>query len=244
MSQIQLPEHEQAKAPITEQAPVITIDGPSGAGKGTLCLRLAEKTGWQLLDSGALYRLTALAALQQSLDLADAQGLAALALALPVHFETQAAGVHAYLAGVPVGDAIRNESVAAVASKVASMPEVRQALLARQRAFARPPGLIADGRDMGTVVFPSAPLKIYLTASSSERARRRQVQLQAQGQDADYEAILAAVEARDHQDANRSTAPMRPAEDALVLDSSSLSIDEVVDRVWQQICLKKLYSPG
>lgn len=220
--------------------PIVTIDGPSGAGKGTVALRIAHKTGWQLLDSGALYRLTALAAQQQGIALQDALRLGQLAEQLPVRFQTTEYGVEPFLAEQAVGALIRSEDVAAMASQVAKLPEVRQGLLARQRAFATLPGLVADGRDMGTVVFVDAQVKVFLTASAEERAERRVRQLLQAGKTADRALIHQQVLARDEQDSNRTQAPLRPAADALLIDSTVMSIDDVVDCIWQEICAKKM----
>lgn len=215
--------------------PVVTIDGPSGAGKGTLCRLVAQKTGYHLLDSGALYRLTALAATQASVDLARESDVASVAATLNIYFDVTPTGTKVFLNGEDVSVAIRQEDVGMNASKVAAYPAVRAALLDRQRAFARAPGLIADGRDMGTVVFPSAKVKIFLTASAEERARRRYVQLQEAGQQGDFAAILADIRARDERDSQRATAPLVPADDALVVDSTDLSIEQVLDIILRQI---------
>lgn len=209
--------------------PMITIDGPSGSGKGTLAQRLAEQLGWHLLDSGAIYRVLALAALHHGVALDDEEGLVPLAAHLDVQFVTNSQKqIRTILEGEDVSSSIRSEEVGGAASKVAAYPRVREALLRRQRAFRQLPGLVADGRDMGTVVFPEAPVKIFLTASAEERANRRYLQLQSAGASANLAQILADVQARDDRDMNRATAPLRPAEDAKVIDSSALSIDEVL----------------
>ncbi|MBW8192373.1 (d)CMP kinase [Neiella marina] len=214
-------------------APMIAIDGPSGSGKGTLAKRLAKRFGWQLLDSGAIYRVLALAAIHHNIALDDEEALAALATNLDVVFETREDSevVSVILEGEDVSGTLRTEETGAAASKVAPFPKVRAALLQRQRAFRTAQGLIADGRDMGTVVFPDAPVKIFLTASAEERARRRVSQLQSAGQSANIAQILADIQARDDRDMNRSVAPLRPAVDALELDSTEFSLDDVEAQV-------------
>lgn len=212
-------------------AVVITIDGPSGAGKGTICQLLARQLGFHLLDSGALYRLTALAAEKQSVDFSDEAALSSVAANLAVVFKPVDAGVKVMLAGEDVTKAIRQEHVGMNASKVAACQPVRDALLQRQRDFEVAPGLVADGRDMGTTVFPDAEVKVFLTASAKERAGRRVLQLEAAGQTADFDQILKDIEARDRQDTERTSSPLKPAEDALMLDSTELSIEQVLARV-------------
>ncbi|WP_025672839.1 (d)CMP kinase [Salinivibrio socompensis] len=212
------------------QAPVITVDGPSGAGKGTLCMRLAEKLGWHLLDSGAIYRVLALAAIHHDVDTESEDALVPLAANLDVQFLAEGDLVKVILEGEDVSGTLRTEQVGNQASKVAALPRVREALLRRQRAFAGQPGLIADGRDMGTVVFPQAEAKIFLDASAEERARRRQHQLQGKGVNVTFDGLLSEIQERDDRDRNRAVAPLRPASDALELDSTSLSIDEVIER--------------
>ncbi|GAA0344629.1 (d)CMP kinase [Bowmanella denitrificans] len=214
-------------------APVITIDGPSGAGKGTISAMLAEKLGWHFLDSGAIYRVLAVASLHHQIDALDEMGLVPLASSLDVSFETQSGGTRIILEGEDVTESIRTEEVGAVASQVASLPRIREALLRRQRAFREEPGLVADGRDMGTVVFPGAQAKIFLTASAEERAMRRYKQLKDKGLDVSIERLLTDIQARDERDINRSVAPLVPAEDALVLDSTQLSITQVLETVMQ-----------
>ena len=227
---------------VHEQAAVITVDGPSGSGKGTLCQLLAKELGWNLLDSGALYRLVALAADHHGVELDDTEALTVLAEHLDVQFNTVegSAGVRIVLEGEEVTDTIRTEKVGGNASVVAAIPAVRDALLNRQRAFATEPGLIADGRDMGTVVFPDAPLKIYLDASAEERADRRYNQLINKGLGASLQAILEDIKARDARDMNRAVAPLKPAQDAIVLDSTKLTIDEVLAAVMEEVRHKGL----
>ncbi|OOE84554.1 cytidylate kinase [Salinivibrio siamensis] len=210
------------------QAPVITVDGPSGAGKGTLCMRLAETLGWHLLDSGAIYRVLALAAIHHDVDTSSEDALVPLAANLDVQFIAEGDLVKVILEGEDVSGTLRTEQVGNQASKVAALPRVREALLRRQRAFVGEPGLIADGRDMGTVVFPQAEAKIFLDASAEERARRRQHQLQGKGVNVTFDRLLSEIQERDDRDRNRAVAPLRPASDALVLDSTSLSIDDVI----------------
>ena len=217
--------------------PIVTIDGPSGSGKGTIAAMLAKHLGWHLLDSGALYRLTALCAIKHRVDLDDEASVAALAATLDVQFvpSANAPELATVLEGEPVGVELRTEAMGANASKVAALPAVREALLQRQRDFAAAPGLIADGRDMGTVVFPDAPVKCFLTASAEERAKRRMVQLQAKGIDGSFAGLLADIKARDARDTNRAVAPLKPADDAIVIDSSSLGISDVFNTVVGQI---------
>ncbi len=214
-----------------EHPPVIAIDGPSGSGKGTIARLLAQELGFHFLDSGALYRVLALAAQRRGMALDDEGALAKLAAALDVRFPADAAGDTVLLDGEDVSDLIRTEAVGAGASKVAALPAVREALLARQRAFRQPPGLVADGRDMGTVVFPDAEVKIFLDASAEERARRRCNQLKEKGMAADYQAILADIRARDERDRNRPVAPLKPAPDAIRVDTTRLSIEDSLARV-------------
>ena len=214
--------------------PVLTIDGPSGSGKGTISAEVARRLGWHMLDSGALYRLTALAALRHQVSLDDVEGLAEIARTLEVEFLAQAQGpARIMLEGQPVSDELRTESCGNAASKVAAIPAVREALLQRQRDFQQAPGLVADGRDMGTVVFPQAAVKVFLTASAEERAQRRFKQLKEKGMDVNLPALLQEIAERDQRDSNRSVAPLKPAEDALVLDTTGMGIDEVVESVLQ-----------
>lgn len=216
--------------------PVITIDGPSGSGKGTISQIVAQRLGWNLLDSGALYRLLALAARQAGIPLDNEAVLAVLAKKLDVQF---VAGTDAQspsqnqvmLEGQDVGALLRSEQCGNDASKIAALPAVREALLDRQRAFRAPPGLVADGRDMGSVIFPDADLKIFLTASAERRALRRHKQLKDKGVDVKIPDLVEEIAERDERDSTRSVAPMAPARDAVVLDSSDLSIEQVVARV-------------
>ena len=212
--------------------PVIAIDGPSGSGKGTVCRIIAERLGWHLLDSGALYRLTALAGAARGLDPADEPGHATVTARLDVRFEVDdTGGERVLLDGRDVTRELRAEVTGNMASVVAVMPSVRAALLARQRAFAERPGLVADGRDMGTVVFPSAGLKVFLTASAEERARRRYNQLKEKGLAANLAGLSQEILERDRRDSARSVAPLRPAADAVVIDSTGIPVDEVVKRI-------------
>ncbi|MBD1553439.1 (d)CMP kinase [Pseudomonas typographi] len=223
-------------------APVITIDGPSGSGKGTVAGKLAEALHWNLLDSGALYRLLAFNAGNHGVDLTNEASLVLLAEHLDVQF-IAGGGLQLdriVLEGEDVTQLIRNERVGAGASQVAALPAVREALLKRQRAFREAPGLVADGRDMGTVVFPDAPLKFYLTASAEERARRRYLQLKAKGDDVNLASLLDEIRARDERDMQRAVAPLKPAPDAIPLDSTELSIEQVLDRILSEAELRGL----
>ncbi|MBK3807128.1 (d)CMP kinase [Stutzerimonas stutzeri] len=222
--------------------PVITIDGPSGSGKGTVAALLAGKLGWNFLDSGALYRLLAFAARNHGVDLTNEEALKVLAEHLDVQFGAarDGHGMVIILEGEDVTEAIRNETVGAGASQVAALPVVRTALLQRQKAFREAPGLVADGRDMGTVVFPDAPLKIFLTASAEERARRRYLQLKARGDDVNLASLLEEIRERDERDTQRAVAPLKPAEDAIQLDSTTLSIEEVLQRILSEVADRDL----
>lgn len=220
---------------MSSHTPVVTVDGPSGAGKGTLCMLLAKKLGFQLLDSGAIYRVLALAAIHHGVDLESEDALVPLATHLDVQFIAEGDLVKVILEGEDVSGELRKEETGMAASKVAALPRVREALLRRQRAFADGTGLVADGRDMGTIVFPQAEVKIFLDASAEERATRRLKQLQGKGLDVKFDDLLSEIQERDDRDRNRPVAPLRPAEDALLLDSTTMSIDEVVEKALQYI---------
>jgi cytidylate kinase len=221
---------------------VVAIDGPSGSGKGTVSRLLARRLGWHLLDSGALYRLVALAGTRAGLESGDADGHARLATRMPVAFAHDGASV--LLDGEEVGAALRTEAAGAGASRVAAWPAVRAALLERQRAFAQPPGLIADGRDIGTVIFPAAPLKIFLTATAEERARRRYNQLKEKDSGVSLAALSREIAERDQRDATRPVAPLVPAADAIVLDSTALSAAEVAERIHELGMTRRLWPQG
>jgi cytidylate kinase len=211
--------------------PVITIDGPSGTGKGTIAALVAQRLGWYYLDSGALYRALGLAAQRAAVELDAAEALASLARAMRLDLD----GSRVILDGRDVSAAIRTEEAGAAASRVAALPAVREALLGWQRAAARPPGLVADGRDMGSVVFPEAALKVYLTASPEERAQRRYNQLNEKGLDVNLATLIQEIGARDERDSKRSLAPMKAPPGALMLDTTSLAIEEVLGRVLEAV---------
>jgi cytidylate kinase len=211
----------------SKQPPVIAIDGPSASGKGTVAKRIAQRLGFHYLDSGALYRLVTLSALQKRVALDNEAALAQLAGALDARFHED----NVFLNQEDVTDLIRSEEVSATASQVAVLPAVRQALLRRQRAFRQPPGLVADGRDMGSVVFPDAVLKIYLTADTAERALRRYKQLIEKGMDANITTLLQDIRQRDARDSARAIAPLQKSDDASLLDTTKLSIDAAVEQV-------------
>ena len=213
---------------MTGAAPVICIDGPSGAGKGTLSQRLATDLGWHLLDSGALYRVVGFAGRLAAVSLEDSDAVAGIARSLDVDFRPTEGGVSVWLAGEDVTAHLRTEEGGRDASTVAALPAVREALLLRQQELARPPGLIADGRDMGTVVFQRAPLKIFLTASAEARAERRFRQLQGMGESVSLARLLTDIRQRDARDQSRTVSPLVPAEDAIIIDSTALSADEVL----------------
>ncbi|MGB2247931.1 MAG: (d)CMP kinase [Alcanivorax sediminis] len=224
---------------MTETA-VLTIDGPVSSGKGTVARRVAARLGWHLLDSGALYRVLGYYARNQGVALDDEAALVPLAKALPVRFVESQGDTAVILDGEDVSNIIRQESVGELASQVAILQPVRDALLSRQQAFAESPGLVADGRDMGTVVFTQAPLKIYLTASAEERARRRFEQLKEKGFGATLATLVEDIRTRDDRDMNREVAPLRPADDAVVIDSTTLSVDDVVNRILDEAAARQL----
>jgi cytidylate kinase len=207
--------------------PVVAVDGPGGAGKGTICRALADELGWHLLDSGSLYRLVALDALERGLDLADESEIAELAGALDVRFE----GEQILLRNREVSEAIRSEACSQGASRVAALAGVRQALVARQRRFRQPPGLVADGRDMGSSIFPDAALKVFLTASVEERARRRYKQLKDKGIGVSLSALSRDLAERDRRDAERAESPLRACSDARILDTTEMPIEAVIAQV-------------
>jgi cytidylate kinase len=215
------------------QVPVLAVDGPSGSGKGTLAQSLARRLGWHLLDSGALYRIVGLAAVEQGVDFDDEAGLAALAAHLDIRFAPAQPGEPAavLLRGRDISSEVRNEQSGYYASRVAVFSAVRAALLALQRSFAQAPGLVADGRDMGTDVFAQAPLKIFLTASAEQRAERRYKQLIDKGESVNLAALLEDIRLRDQRDSERAVAPLRPASDAVLIDSTALNREEVLQRV-------------
>lgn len=218
--------------------PVITIDGPGGSGKGTLGQLLAKELHWHYLDSGALYRLLALAAEKHRIDLENIPALTTLAAELAVEFDTThpiGAPAHISLEGKEVSELIRQETYGNAASKIAVLPEVRQALLSRQRNFRQPPGLVTDGRDMGSIVFPDATLKIFLVASAEERAHRRYLQLKAQGINVSLDALCDELKARDRRDEERVVAPLKPASGAILIDTTGLTIDAVLQRVRKEV---------
>lgn len=212
--------------------PVITIDGPTASGKGTVASRVAQTLGFALLDSGALYRLTALAATESGMDFGDEPGLVGIAAGLDIRFE----GERILLSGREVSDAIRAEAVGVAASRIATLPGVRSALVDLQHGFRRAPGLVADGRDMGTVIFPDADLKVFLTASVEARADRRYKQLIGKGFPANMRALLQDLRDRDSRDTERAVAPLKPAEGAHLLDTSNMTIEQAVEKVlgWYQ----------
>jgi cytidylate kinase len=216
----------------TSSVPVLTIDGPSGSGKGTISRRVAAALGWHFLDSGALYRAVGVAAGWEDVDLADPEALIRLAERTTVGFRDAADGEPRVLVdGVDATDELRTETAGAAASAIAAIPGVRAVLVQRQRDFRQPPGLVADGRDMGTVIFAEAPYKVFLTASAEERARRRHKQLSGKGLEVTLDSLLREILARDARDAQRTVAPLKPAEDAVIVDSTDVPIDAVVEQV-------------
>jgi cytidylate kinase len=214
------------------KAPVLTIDGPSGSGKGTISRSVAQRLGWHYLDSGAIYRAVGQAAAWEGVDLTDVEALAACAARTEIRFETQGEGEpHVLVNGKDATRLLHTEAAGALASAIAAHPPVRAALVELQLRFRRPPGLVADGRDMGTVIFPDARYKVFLTASAGERARRRYKQLKDKGVSANLDSLLHEIAARDERDAGRAVAPLKPAADAVILDSTGMPITEVIARV-------------
>ena len=216
---------------MTATVPVLTIDGPSGSGKGTISRAVAQQLGWHYLDSGALYRAVGVAAGWADLDLDDAGALVRCTFDTTIGFDESGDELRVLVNGHDATDELRTETAGAAASAIAAIPEVRAALKDRQRAFRVEPGLVADGRDMGTVIFPDAGWKVFLTASAEERAERRYKQLKHKGVSVTMDGLLREILARDARDANRSVAPLRPAEDAVRIDTTGLGIDAVVERV-------------
>lgn len=216
---------------MTSVVPVITVDGPSGVGKGTVTRALVRRLRWHRLDSGALYRLLALAAVEQGIPLDQSEAVAALAKDLEIRFDEQGDAECIYLKGRDVTREVREESTGGLASRIATAPEVRAALVARQQAFRQFPGLVADGRDMGTVIFSDAPLKLFIDASPEARAQRRLAQLRAQGSTAILADLCSEIAERDRRDRDRAVAPLKPAEDAVVIDTTRLTPDEVMAEV-------------
>jgi len=215
--------------------PVLTIDGPSGSGKGTVAQLMAKELGWHYLDSGALYRVLAQAAIKHHIDLANETAVAEIAQKLDVEFVVQQGALIVLLEGVDVSTLIRSEQAGNAASKIAALPQVRSALLERQYAFRQAPGLVTDGRDMGTVVFPDARYKVFLNASAEERAKRRHKQLKEKGIESNLAGLVTEISERDQRDSQRKVAPLKPATDAIQLDSTRLGIDDVFNRV-RAIC--------
>jgi cytidylate kinase len=211
--------------------PVIAIDGPGGSGKGTIAALLAERLGWRLLDSGALYRLVAVAAMDRGIAADDEAALGSLAAGLDVEFAVADHGMVVWLDGEDITSRLRSEEVSAFSSRAAALPAVRAALVHLQRGFLRPPGLVADGRDMGTVIFPDARLKIFLTASAEARAKRRHKQLKEKGESVNLSRLFREIKKRDDRDRSRAVSPLMAAPDAHLIDSTELSIDEVLQKI-------------
>jgi cytidylate kinase len=222
--------------------PVITVDGPSGSGKGTVAMRLAQDLGWHFLDSGALYRLVAVAAMDRGIAPEDEGALGAVAASLDVSFGLSGDGMVILLDGNYITGRLRSEDVSVFASRISAFSAVREALVGRQRAFRKPPGLVADGRDMGTVIFPDAVLKVFLTASVDARARRRYKQLKEKGESVNLSRLFREIEKRDERDSSRALSPLKPAADAHVIDSTELSINEVVNEVHKLLDTSSLSS--
>lgn len=224
--------------------PVITIDGPSGTGKGTISQMLAQKLSWHYLDSGAIYRVLAWNALQHELSLADEGELVKLAQQLDVVFLVTPQGIEGIVkcGAIDVTNAIRTPEVSQASSIISAKPLVREALLARQRAFCQAPGLVTDGRDMGTVIFPDAALKIFMTADPDERAKRRYNELKSKGIDVNLPTVLEAQQTRDARDADRTVAPLKPAPDAIIIDTTTLDIETTFNNVWQHVERRGLYT--
>ena len=220
---------------MSEQAPVLAVDGPGGSGKGTICRAVAGRMGWHLLDSGALYRLVAIACARAGTDFADHDALAAVAAGLDAAFEPGPEDTLVRLAGEDVTRELRAETTGNRASVVAAVPAVRAALVERQRAFRQPPGLVADGRDMGSVIFPDAEAKVFLTASAGERARRRHKQLLEKGIDAKLDRLYTEIAERDRRDSERAVAPLRPCDDAYYLDTTGMTIPAVIEEVLRYV---------
>ena len=217
---------------MADSVPVLAIDGPSGSGKGTVSQRLAAELGWAFLDSGAVYRALALLAREQGISLEEVDRLVEIAKKMEISFVPEENGIcSALVNGAEVSEGLRTEEVASLASQIAAEPEIRLALLEKQRQFQQAPGLVADGRDMGTVVFPTAMLKIYLTASAEVRAERRYKQLKEKGFDVNLPRLLGEIRERDERDAGRKASPLKPADDAVIVDTSDMTIDEVVDHI-------------
>lgn len=217
---------------MTQPIPVLTIDGPSGSGKGTISRAVAQRLGWHYLDSGAIYRAVGLAAAWEGVDLSDAESVAACAARTEIRFITDGEGEpHIVVNGKDATRQLRTETAGAAASAIAAHPPVRLALMDMQKRFRKKPGLVADGRDMGTVIFPDAGFKVFLTASAGERAKRRYKQLKEKGVSVTLDSLLHEIAARDERDAGRAVAPLKPAQDAVILDSTGVPITEVIERV-------------